>query len=177
MTALRAALRVPLRAAVLALALGVLLTGSTHGAEPPAPADGGGHPHLFTQQHRDALWWWNGTWRPQTVPPGARLRIQLPGDPVRWIPHDGRDCHPTGAANALRRHARVTRTGSSKLPNQGRIDGLKNLYVFDYRVTGLGTAAICLRPEPESPKGIGLPPGDYVLTVLVGIPQSTLPLP
>ncbi len=167
-------MRAGLRVVAAAFALGGLLIGATYGAAPPEPA-GSVHPYIFTQQHRDALWWWNGTWRPQTVSPGSRLQVQLPGDPVRWVSRVGRDCRPTGTAATLPLRAQVTLTGSSTLPNAGRIPGTKRLYVFDYRVTGLGVAAVCLRPEPATPEGIGLPPGGYVLTVLVGIPQVALP--
>ncbi|WP_165985241.1 hypothetical protein [Streptomyces sp. YIM 98790] len=142
-----------------------------------------GEPYLFTQQHRDALWWWNGTWLPQSVPSGARLQIQLPATPARWHPHTGPDCRPTAPADRLRPlHAHAVLTGRGELPNEGRIDGYATLQTFDYTVTGLGSVAICLRadPEPEHPEDIGLDTGSpltYVLTLLVGIPQSALSAP
>ncbi|GGM62755.1 hypothetical protein GCM10012275_36870 [Longimycelium tulufanense] len=53
--------------------------------------------------------------------------------------------------------------------------------VFEYQVHGVGVAAICLRPDPapRDPREIGLPPRspvDYVLTLLVGVPQAELGL-
>lgn len=182
-----------LRAGAAAAALAGLLAGSTPGAAAPTlapsdratlPADPGTreHPYLFTQQHRDNLWWWNGTWLPQSVPTGAHLQIQLPAGPAQWTPLTGRACRPTGAAALLPPRPRVTALGTGRLSNEGRIDGFSDLQVFDYRVDGIGPAAICLRadPEPDRPGDIGLPvqsPLIYVLTVLVGIPQASLPTP
>ncbi|ESP99527.1 hypothetical protein EES44_22600 [Streptomyces sp. ADI96-15] len=180
-----------LRLGVAAAAAATLLAGGSPGTAAPAPAPFGkaalpadpgtrDHPYVFTQQHRDGLWWWNGTWLPQSVPPGAHLQIQLPAGPAHWEPVTGRACRPTGAAGLLPVRARATALGTSVLPNEGRIDGFSTLEVFDYRVEGIGAAAICLRanPRPERPGDIGLPdqePLVYVLTVLVRIPQASLP--
>ncbi|ODA70574.1 hypothetical protein APS67_005308 [Streptomyces sp. AVP053U2] len=88
------------------------------------------------------------------MPPGAHLRIQLPADPAHWEPVTGRACRPTGAAGLLPLRARVTALSSSRLPNEGRIDGFSTLEVFDYRVEGIGPAAICLRAAPaRTPRG------------------------
>ncbi|UQA91107.1 hypothetical protein [Streptomyces halobius] len=139
-------------------------------------------PYLFTQYHRDNLWWWNGTWLPQTVPNGARIQIQLPGGPIRWIPGPHGHCRPTGVGSLVPLDARTTPLGRHVLPGEKRIPGTSNLQVFDYRVNGLGATAICLHPHPtpDTPEQLGLPPGSptsYVLTLLVGIPQSELSLP
>ncbi|MEU9069831.1 hypothetical protein AB0E06_23905 [Streptomyces sp. NPDC048109] len=182
-----------LRLGAATAAVAALLAGGSPGAATPAtagyreaalPTDPGTreHPYLFTQQHRDDLWWWNGTWLPQSVPPGAHLQIQLPAGPARWKPVTGRACRPTGAAGLLPLRAHATALGTSVLPNEGRIDGFSTLEVFDYRVEGIGPLAICLlaHPRPERPEDIGLPDEDpllYVLTVLVGIPQASLPSP
>jgi hypothetical protein len=135
-------------------------------------------PYIFTQQHRDALWWWNGTWLPQTVPAGARVQVQLPSDPIRWIPRRPSECTPTGAAALLPR-ARVELVDHTVLPDPGRISGSAGIDVFDYQVHGLGALAICLDPDPvpDQPGALGLPPGsplNYTLTLLVGIPQLSL---
>ncbi|GAU69277.1 hypothetical protein SSP35_11_00960 [Streptomyces sp. NBRC 110611] len=160
-------------------------------ADPPppppltaVPADPGTHrhPYVFTQVHHDNLWWWNGTWRPQSVPDGARVQIQLPGGPAQWKPHTGPDCHPTGTADRLPHRAHSTLTGHGRLPNEGRIAGFSDLQTFDYTVSGHGPVALCLRAEPDlaRPEDIGLPsthPVTYVLTLLVDTPQSSLPSP
>ncbi|UQA97074.1 hypothetical protein [Streptomyces halobius] len=186
----------PRRAAALAAALlcGAHLAGTAQAAPPPpppssykpvpptvarVPADTGtrNHPYLFTQQHRDNLWWWNGAWLPQSVPSGAHVRIQLPGGPVQWKPYTGPDCR-TPRVPGLRRlsPARVQYLGRSQLPNADRIDGYSNLQNFDYTVDGTGLARICLRPDPAPthPEDIGLGNGaadPYVLSLLVGVPQ------
>lgn len=134
---------------------------------PPPPRT-----YIFTQQHRDDLFWWNGTWRPHVVPTDAAIQIQLPGTPIRWIHDDSLTCDPTGQAAALPR-ADVHFLGHHLLPNEGRVPGTSMLYVFDYRITGTGAAAICLYPEPvpDSPEDITLPPEsplNYTLTLLVG---------
>lgn len=36
------------------------------------------HAHIFTQQRRDNLPWWSGTWIPQTVPDSAHIQVQQP---------------------------------------------------------------------------------------------------
>lgn len=138
------------------------------------------HPYLFTQEHRDQLWWWNGTWLPQSVPSGAHLRIQLPGGPTVWHRFSGPDCRPSGAAALLPSLAAVTELSHAVLPNDGRIDGFSDLQQFDFQVDGIGAAVICLRPDPvpAHPEDIGLgvdQPVTYVLTVVVGIPQLSLP--
>ncbi len=143
------------------------------------------HPYLFTQQHRDNLWWWNGTWLPQTVPNGAHVQIQLPGGPSRWKPYTGPGCRTEGTVPGLLSllPARSTYLGQSPtLPNDDRIDGYTNLQRFDYTVSGLGIARICLRPDPRPahPEDIGLPDSaadPYVLSLLVGIPQLSLSSP
>ena len=146
-------------------------------ALPPAVSPGTpgsrSHPYLFNQEHRDDLWWWNGTWRPQTLPSGAYLRIQLPGGPVRWAQYNGADCRPTGTAGGEKdKRAKVTPAGTSQRSNPDRLRGFDNLQNFDYRTSGSGLAAICLRPTPDitNPENIGLPathPVTYVLTILV----------
>ena len=47
-------------------------------------------PYIFTQVHRDSLPWWNLPdstaprvgWSPQRIELGARIQIQLPGQPT-----------------------------------------------------------------------------------------------
>lgn len=139
---------------------------TNYGSEEPAI-------YLFTQQHRDALPWWEGTWRPQQVASGARLRIQLPGDPIQWVPHTGDGCQRTPwPDHDLVPEASIELEDHTIVPSPGRIEGTDSLYQFDYRVHGEGTAVACLRPDPppEHPEDLAFPPGsplNYVLTVLV----------
>lgn len=143
------------------------------------------HPYLFTQAHRDNLWWWNGTWLPQSVPDGAHVQVQLPGGPARWQPYAGPGCRTEGTVPGLLSlpSARTTYLGQAPtLPNEGRIDGYSDLQRFDYTVHGQGIARICLRPDPmlTHPQDIGLGNGKadpYVLSLLVGIPQLSLSAP
>jgi hypothetical protein len=162
-----------------------------HAPVPPTarkvPADTGtrDHPYLFTQQHRDNLWWWNGTWLPQSVPSGAHVQVQLPGGPSRWKPYTGPGCRTESTVPGLLSllPARTSYLGQSPtLPNTDRIDGYDNLQRFDYTVHGLGIARICLQPHPipVHPEDIGLGRGKadtYVLSLLVGIPQLSLSSP
>ncbi len=145
---------------------------------PGQPLDAG-HAYIFTQQHRDNLYWWNNTWTPQTVPSGAHVQVQLPSDPVRWFPERGGDCQPSPVADLVPTwlvplRADVELTGRTSLPNEGRMPGSSRTTVFDYRVDGLGIAAVCLRAEAS-----GAPrdqvPDDYVLTLVVGVPQLSVP--
>lgn len=139
--------------------------------------------YIFTQEHRDDLPWWNGTWLPQTVPSGARVQVQLPSDPIRWVPDP--HCEPSNPAGVLpgwlvSLRATVTPGAPATLPDQGRISGTSTISVFGYRVSGTGLAAICLRPDPvpASPEVLGFPPGTppfFVLTLLVGVPQLSIP--
>lgn len=130
-------------------------------------------PYIFTQQHRDELPWWQGRWTPQRVPDGARVQVQLPGDPIRWVPVRGDSCSPTRWPGGLGLPAgRVELTGRAIIPNPGRISGTASIYQFDYRVHGPGVVVICLDPSPTpgSPEELGFPPGsplDYVLTLIV----------
>jgi hypothetical protein len=155
------------------------------------------HAYVFTQQQRDNLSWWNGTWLPQTVPSDAHVQVQLPSDPIRWIPdQDGARCQPSLPAdldsslppellnllpvNVFHLAGDVELYDTSTLPNTGRISGSSELTVFDYHVTGLGVVPICLRPhpEPEDAGDLGFPPDTppyYVATIIVGVPQVTLP--
>lgn len=175
-----------MRRVITALAA-VTLVG-TAGAD--ATPDGGqpltnDHAYVFTQQQRDNLSWWNGTWLPQTVPDGAHLQVQLPSDPIRWIPDTSTSCQPSPLADLvptwllpLRGTVELYHRGT--LPNAGRLTGSSQLSILDYRVTGLGIAAICLRPDPvpDNPEVLGFPAGTppyYVATVIVGIPQLTVP--
>jgi hypothetical protein len=166
-----------------AVAAGLL--GTTARRATPAGAAGGdarlpGPPrisrrptYLFAQQHRDALPWWRGTWRPQKVVSGARLRIQLPGDPIRWVPHTGGRCSPTPwPGGELVPEAGIELEDHEVIPSPGRIAGAESLYQFDYRVSGSGTAVACLHPDPvpDSPEALSFPPGSpltYALTVVV----------
>jgi hypothetical protein len=145
------------------------LTGSASVESPPT--------YLFTQQHRDALYWWNGTWLPQTVPSGARVQVQLPADPAHWKLRPDRECDPT-LVPGLPLGGRAELVGTGELPNERRVEGTSTIETFDFTVSGVGAAAICLDPDPpqDGPGRIGLPSGptDYVLTVLVGVPQVNL---
>lgn len=136
--------------------------------------------YILTPQHRDNLSWWHGTWTPQTVPGGAHVQVQLPADPGTWVPEAGARCRrsPLGGLVPteilpLRAHAEMV--GESTLPNEGRVPGSSEVAVFDYRMRGTGIAAICLRPDPgaEAPAQKGDP--DFVATLLVGVPQLSVP--
>ncbi|GAB3394237.1 hypothetical protein [Amycolatopsis echigonensis] len=141
--------------------------------------------YIFTQQHRDNLPWWNGTWLPQTVPSEAHVQVQLPSKPIHWVPDLGAGCQPSPLAGLvptwlLPLRATVDLLGTGTLPNAGRISGTTEISVFDYRVAGVGIAALCLRPEPavSDPTLLGFPPGTppfFVLTLIVGVPQLGLP--
>lgn len=141
--------------------------------------------YVFTQQHRDNLPWWNSTWLPQTIPDGAALQIQLPATPVVWKPDLGPGCQPSDLASlvptwVLPLRSTVTLTRTSSLPDDGRISGTSTIAVFDFQVRGIGIAALCLRPDPTvaDPTVLGFPPGTpsfFVLTLLVGVPQLSLP--
>lgn len=149
---------------------------------PPAPAAARPRPYVFTQQHHDNLWWWDGTWLPQTVPAGARIQIQLPADPFHWIPGPPGHCPPTGAGTLVPLRARARLLDRYVLPDRDRIPGTSTIEVFDYRLDGPGAVAVCLHPhpEPDTPEQLGLPPGSptgYVLTLLAGIPQTELSVP
>jgi hypothetical protein len=177
--------------AVVAAAVTVLL--GTSGALAAPGSEPGGvegqplssdHAYIFTQQQRDNLSWWNGTWMPQTLPSGSHVQVQLPSDPVRWIPETGPGCRPSPVADRVPTHllplrATVELTDRSTLPNAGRITGSAEVSIFDYRVSGRGIGALCLRPEPEpdDPQVLGLPAGtppSYVVTVVVDDPRPAV---
>lgn len=139
----------------------------------PLDAD---HAYILTQQHRDNLSWWNGTWTPQTVRAGAHVQLQLPSDPTRWVTVRGRECTPSPVAGVvptslLPLRAKAVLVGRSTLPNEGRVPGSSELSVFDYRLHGVGLAAICLRPEPAPDQSQSDAPADYVVTLVVGVAQ------
>lgn len=136
--------------------------------------------YILTQQHRDNLYWWNGTWTPQSVPVGAHVQVQLPSDPVRWTPVRGRGCTPSPVAGLLPTsviplRASAKLVGDSTLPNEGRMPGSSEISVFDYRLTGVGIAAICLRPEPRPEESQRRTATDFVVTLVVGVPQLSVP--
>ncbi|GGM62973.1 hypothetical protein GCM10012275_37050 [Longimycelium tulufanense] len=172
-------------AGVVVLLVGAVSASAVPQDPPPLPSK---WTHLFQQEHRDALHWWNHTWLPQTVPSGAVVQIQLPGDPIRWVHDENRKCTPTTPLGLalpildLFQFVRPEFLGQNKLPDPNRIDGTENIYTFDYRLDGIGVAAICLFPEPRPGTAyeISMPPGTptdrYVLTLLVGVPQASLPL-
>jgi hypothetical protein len=120
-----------------------------HGYQPGQPLDAG-HAYILTQQHGDNLSWWNGTWVPQTIPDRAHVQVQLPSNPIHWIPDLGPTCHPSRVADLAAAAAcgTVDLLGTSTLPNAGRVAGTSEIAVFDYRVSGLGIAVLCLRPDP-----------------------------
>ncbi|CAM4089932.1 hypothetical protein GCM10009799_38440 [Nocardiopsis rhodophaea] len=160
----------PVGIAAAAVALMMALTASS---TPTA----GDWIYLFTQQHRDALYWWRGTWMPQTVPTNAHIQVQLPATPVHWKLRDPEDCEPTKVPQ-LPLGGRAELIGTGEFPNEGRIDGTSTIETFDFRLTGVGAVAVCLDPDPptDDPSQIGLPAGptNYVLTLLVGVPQVNL---
>ncbi|QUR69364.1 hypothetical protein [Mycobacterium spongiae] len=83
------------RALLIALVAVVLLATGPATADPAQlPLHNQGF-YVFNQQHRDNLSWWNRTWLPQLVPKGALIQVQLPGDPIRWIPYSEPDCLPS----------------------------------------------------------------------------------
>ncbi|WP_306357922.1 MULTISPECIES: hypothetical protein [unclassified Nocardia] len=147
---------------------------------PGQPLDSG-HAYLFTQQHQDNLHWWNGTWMPQTIPTGAHIQIQLPSDPTRWTPVSGPECRPSALGEDLAittdaPPATSELLGGHTLPNTARMEGSSAITVFDYRAHGFGLTAICLRPDRQPDPGRPrAPAGDYVLTLVVGVPQAGLP--
>ncbi|KZM74666.1 hypothetical protein [Nocardia terpenica] len=161
-----------------------MVLGATIASAAPSDEDGhqpltNDHAYVFNQQLRDNIGWWNDSWMPQTVPDGAHIQIQLPSDPVQWTPDTGDTCQPSPTLVHLDQltRSRVDLLGSDRLPDDGRITGSSAISVFDYRVTGTGVAALCLRPRPADadPDVLGFPPGTpplYVLTVLVGVPQA-----
>ncbi len=167
------------RSLVAAVTLAVLASTTSATASqalPGQPLDAG-HAYIFTQQHRDNLYWWNDTWTPQTVPSGTHVTVQLPSDPVRWVPERGQDCQPSPVGGLVPTwlvplRADVELTGRSRLPNEGRMPGSSAISVFDYHVDGVGIAAICLRAENPRQRRV---PDDYVLTLVVGVPQISLP--
>lgn len=143
----------------------------------PLDAD---HAYILTQQHQDNLHWWNGTWTPQTVPSGAQVQIQLPSNPTRWVPVRGRDCKPSPVADLVPTsvaplRAQAELVGRSTLPNEGRMPGSSEISVFDYRLHGVGVAAICLLPELAPQQSQSHPPAGYVVTLVVGVPQLSVP--
>jgi glutaredoxin len=177
--------------AIAGLTAVLLCTSSAVAAPGGTRSDNGGQPlsnehaYVFTQQQRDNLSWWNGTWIPQTVSDGAHIQVLLPSDPIRWTPDTGPTCQPSPTAGLvptwlLPLRSRVELYDHSTLPNEGRISGSSALSVFDYRVTGLGVATICLRPDPptDDPEVLGFTAGTppfYVVTMIVGVPQITVP--
>lgn len=86
-------MRRPLLVAVLA----ITMSAASSAADTPAPHQPMHNQgrYIFNQQHRDNLSWWNRTWVPQLVPKGALLEVQLPSDPMRWIPYGEPDCQPS----------------------------------------------------------------------------------
>lgn len=105
----------------------------------------------------------------------------LPADPVHWKVRDAADCDPTLLPGLPVVGARAEYLGRGELPNEGRIDGTSTIETFDFEVSGVGAAAMCLDPDPptDDPAEIGLPAGptEYVLTVLVGVPQTEIGMP
>ncbi|WP_034271499.1 hypothetical protein [Haloechinothrix halophila] len=167
-----------LAAGVMIAALFTTTSATASDQLPGQPLDAG-HAYIFTQQHRDNLYWWNDTWTPQTVPSGAHLQVQLPSDPVRWVPERGGHCQPSPVADLVPTwlvplRADVELTGRTSLPNEGRMPESSRIAVFDYRVDGVGIAAVCLRAETGGEPGSHTP-ADYVLTLVVGVPQISLP--
>lgn len=112
------------------------------------------------------------------MPTGAHIQVQLPSDPVRWVPEP--DCTPSPVADlvptlVLPLWADAELVGESTLPNEGRMPGSSQISVFDYRLNGVGIAAICLRPEPRPDGSQSATPTDFVVTLVVGVPQLSLP--
>ncbi|VBA33713.1 hypothetical protein [Mycobacterium pseudokansasii] len=118
--------------------------------------------YSFNQQHRDNLSWWNRTWVPQLIPKGALLEVQLPSDPIHWIPYGEPDCQPSPGwdwaeisgswyPDGPPRHQRVAveLEGQHTVPNQNRYRESANPYElpgvyipFDKRVDGSSTITI-----------------------------------
>ncbi|MEB3033383.1 hypothetical protein [[Mycobacterium] nativiensis] len=85
-------MRRPLLIAVLAITVSAVGPATAVPSQQPMHNQGR---YVFNQQHRDNLSWWNRTWVPQLVPKGALLEVQLPSDPVRWIPYGEPECQPS----------------------------------------------------------------------------------
>jgi hypothetical protein len=105
------------------------------------------------------------TQQPDPLDPRPRPHLATPVPSPTWL---------------LPLRGTVDLLGTSTLPNAGRVAGTSEIAVFDYRVSGLGIAVLCLRPDPvpTDPGQIGFPPGtppDYVVTLIVGVPQLALP--
>jgi hypothetical protein len=160
-------------AALALLAAG--LPAGAQAAQPPAAGAGEPRPYVFTQVHRDDLPWWQGTWRPQAVPSGARVQVQLPGGPTVWTLEAS--CEPTPSPSARADGAATGRAtlepqGREILPSPNRIAGTDSIYQFDFIARGEGLAAVCLTAHPPSPPNEAAgsvlgPADDYRLTLKV----------
>lgn len=128
--------------------------------------------YVFNQEHRDNLSWWNRTWLPQLVPKAALLEVQLPSDPIRWIPYGEPDCQPSPGwdwaeiagswvPDGPPRHHRVPvqLVFQQTIPNPGRYKESANPYELPgvyvpVKDRVIGSSAITvfyfqLLPEPE----------------------------
>jgi hypothetical protein len=181
----RSVMVIALTGLLLCVSVAIAATGNTQTDDSGNQPLTNDHAYVFTQQGRDNLTWWNGTWIPQTVPDGAHIQVQLPSEPIHWIPDLSHSCRPSPLAGLvptwllpLRSDLELSSRG--ELPNEGRISGSSKISVFDYHVNGRGIATICLRPDPpvNDAEVLGFPAGTppfYVLTLVVGVPQITVP--
>jgi hypothetical protein len=106
------------------------------------------------------------------------VQVQLPSDPIHWTPVLGPTCQPSPVDDLvptwlLPLRGTVDLLGTSTLPNDGRVSGTSEISVFDYRVSGLGIATLCLRPTAtrrcRSPS-----PGRWILAAALLIVLSRL---
>lgn len=129
-------------------------------------------PYVFTQVHRDALPWWRGTWRPQSVDLGRRIEVQLPGEPTAWRRVE--PCAPTAPEGAAGREPRgdLRFLGRRLIPSPNRITGTASITQFAYVSKAPGVVAICLEASPPSPSNLSEgarlgPASRFVLTLRV----------
>lgn len=74
--------------------------------------------------------------RPQVVPRGAIVEVQLPGSPSRWSVTDV--------------PAMLTGTDAPELlPSPGRVPGASDVWVFRFRARTSGAGTLVLREEPR----------------------------
>lgn len=94
-----------------------------------------------------------GTCRPQAVPIGATMEIQLPGTPSVWKVAGG-----ASVSAALRAE------GVKKLASPGRIAGTSEIYVFTFKAMKAGSAEVVFQ---ETPAHMSKPGGTFTFPITV----------
>ena len=77
-----------------------------------------------------------GQCKAQDVHVGAKLAIQLPGTPAVWT--------------LVSVSPNLSYTGTTRLPNQGRIAGTSEIFVFEFEAVRGGDATIEIREFPPA---------------------------